>query len=120
MSRYFVNPLVRQPNPLAVQYHREWIKRIKNKLGSKCIFLQHVREVTHGDSVDKEGNLIYDEDGNTIPKPDNYFVVATFEVDGGKQNIKFQINGTIADVSNENYVNLEKDLLSYARTEGII
>lgn len=96
MSKYFVNPDVRQSNFMAVSYHREWLNEIRRALGSNCTFLQHVRS------------------------GDNYFVEARFKSEGFYKIITFQIDGTIRDVDNENYLNLKKDLLNYARTEGII
>ena len=108
MSKFFRNKDVEYPSLLAVDYHRKWMNNIKSSLGSKCTFLQHMRKVVHG--LDEEGNKL----------PDEYFVVATFNVNGEVKRIVFQIEGTIQDVDNENYSNLKKDLLSYARTEGII
>lgn len=96
MSRYFRNRDVRQPNPMAVLYHREWISKIKSSLGSKCTFLQHIREGSE------------------------YFLQARFKVDGGHKAITFKIEGTPSDVSNENYLDLQKQLTNYARAEKLI
>lgn len=101
MSRYFVNKDVEQPNPMAALYHREWITKIKKSLGSKCIFLQHVRR-------------------NHQDKEDEYFLEARFAVKGGKKRITFKIEGTPSDVSNQNYLDLQQQLLGYARTEKLI
>ena len=108
MSKFFRNKDVEYPSLIAVEFHRKWMNHIKRSLGSNCTFLQHMRKVVHG--VDEEGREL----------PDEYFVVAAFNVDGEVKRIVFKIDGTIQDVDKENYTNLKKDLLSYARTEGII
>ncbi len=116
MSKYFVNKDMKQPNPMAVLYHKEWIAKIKKSLGSNCTFLQHVRK-DKVSLVDRlfQGTEIVVKPKSVITKSD-YFLEARF----GKKRITFKIEGTPTDVSNENYLNLQKQLLGYARTEKLI
>lgn len=119
MSKYFVNPMVRQPNYMAVSYHRSWIKEIKSALGSKCVLLQHVREdkKTFQERTWANGNRRFPD---TLVIEPHYFLEARFVQDGNIKTIKFEIEGTPSDVSNKNYTDLKKDLLAYARTEKLI
>ncbi len=100
MSKYFVNRNIQQINQMSAVYHKEWVSNIKKNLGKNCSFLQHVRKVSNGVT--------------------EYFLEARFLVKGGAKKVTFKLEGTPSDISNQNYLDLQTQLLDYARTEKII
>lgn len=80
---------------LSVNFHKSWLNRIKNALGSKCTYISHVS------------------------KGDEYFIkVNITNASGGKDRITYKLSGAPSTLTSKDYQSLLQTLIKGEYDKG--